>query len=196
MFPYQDPNESVDVRVEDLLSRMTLEEKFAQMRLFCISSKQAAQVPFDLNILKEKEKCMGSMYNPHSRPTESIRAIQDWYRNNTRLGIPIAIHGEGLHGNKHLNATVFPQCIGLGSTFNRELIGKIADQIGRETRANGITMVYAPNVDLSRLIRGHKHRSIDFQIQNHTMTVIAALPNPIDQTLIQSVYRNGILTFP
>jgi len=150
MYPYQDPSKPIAERVEDLLSRMTLEEKFAQMRLFCISSKQAAQVPFDLNILKEKEKCMGSMYNPHSMPTESIRAIQDWYRNNTRLGIPIAIHGEGLHGNKHLNATVFPQCIGLGSTFNRELMGKIADQIGKETRANGITMVYAPNVDLSR----------------------------------------------
>lgn len=150
MFPYQDPSKSVAERVEDLLSRMTLEEKFAQMRLLYIRRERAQEIPFDLSFLEQNRKCMGSIYNPESLPHESIRAIQDWYIKNTRLGIPVAIHGEGLHGNKNKNATVFPQSIGLGSTFNAKLMGKIADVIGTEARANGITMVYAPNVDLSR----------------------------------------------
>ena len=150
MFPYQDPSKSILERVEDLLSRMTLEEKFAQMRLLYITPQQARQVPFDLSLLENNPHCMGSTYNSESIPHESIRAIQDWVRTNTRLGIPMAVHGEALHGNMHKDATVFPQSIGLGSTFNTDLMYRIAEVIGTETRANGISMVYAPNVDLSR----------------------------------------------
>lgn len=150
MFPYQDPSKSIPERVEDLLSRMTLEEKFAQMRLLYITPQQAHQVPFDLSLLENNPHCMGSTYNSESIPHESIRAIQDWVRTNTRLGIPMAVHGEALHGNMHKEATVFPQSIGLGSTFNTDLMRRIAEVIGVETRANGISLVYAPNVDLSR----------------------------------------------
>lgn len=148
--PYQDPHISVDLRVEDLLSRMTLEEKFAQMRLLYLPEDKATQIPFDVGNLEENRNCAGSIYNPNSMSPETIRTIQDWFRENTRLGIPIAVHGEGLHGNMSLNATVFPQAIGLGATFNPELMSKIADVIGKEARANGITMVYAPNLDISQ----------------------------------------------
>lgn len=148
--PYQDPKKSVDERVEDLLSRMTLEEKFGQMRLMYVPPEKAAEVPFDLSILEYDGQYCGSLYNPFSMSEETIRTIQDWYLKNTRLGIPIAIHGEALHGNMNMNATVFPQAIGLGATFNPELMSEIAEVIGKETRANGISMVYAPNLDISR----------------------------------------------
>lgn len=149
-YPYQDASLSVEQRIEDLLSRMTLEEKFSQMRLFYPTAEQTKQVPFDLSILEDNRHRLGAIFNTSSMSEQTIRDIQDWAKNNTRLGIPIAIHGESLHGVMHSNATCFPQSLGLGATFNPELIEKIATQIGKEARANGITMTYAPNLDLSR----------------------------------------------
>lgn len=149
-YPYQDPTQSVDVRVADLLSRMTLEEKFTQMRLWRPNNTQSQTVPFDLSLLEKNSHRLGAIYNASSMPPESIRAIQDWCINNTRLGIPVAFHGESLHGVMHENATAFPQGIGLGATFNPSLMQDIATQIGKEARAIGLTMTYAPNVDLSR----------------------------------------------
>ena len=150
MYPYQNPSLSVEQRVEDLISRMTLEEKFAQMRLLRPNEEKCKTVPFDLTYLEENKDRCGGLYNPHSIPPESVNAIQDWYKNNTRLGIPIAIHGESLHGVMNANATAFPQAVGLGATFHRELMTQIVTQIGKEARANGITLTYAPNIDLSR----------------------------------------------
>lgn len=149
-YPYQDPSLSVEERIADLLPRMTLEEKFAQMRLIRPKPENAQAVPFDLGILERNRHRIGALYNASSMPEQTIRDIQDWCVNNTRLGIPIAIHGESLHGVMHSNATCFPQSVGLGATFNPELMERIATQIGKEARANGITMTYAPNVDLSR----------------------------------------------
>lgn len=148
--PYQDPSLSVQERVEDLLSRMTLEEKFTQMRLIKIEKKHANQVPFDITFLEENRHRLGAIYNSTSTPVESIRAIQEWIMRNTRLGIPAIIHGETLHGFMHENATVFPQSIGLGATFNRELMRRVVTQIGKEAKAGGAHLTYAPNVDLSR----------------------------------------------
>lgn len=149
-YPYQDPSLDVESRVADLLSRMTVEEKFTQMRLWRPNPTQCQTVPFDLSLLEKNSHRLGAIYNASSMPPESVRAIQDWCMNNTRLGIPVAFHGESLHGVMNSNATAFPQSIGLGATFNRELMGKIATQIGKEARAIGLSMTYAPNVDLSR----------------------------------------------
>lgn len=149
-YPYQDPTLSVDKRVEDLLSRMTLQEKLAQMQLQFITEEQAAKVPFDMRILEYNEQYCGSLYNTYSLTPETIRAIQDHYLHNTRLGIPVAVHGEALHGNKNVNATVFPQAIGMGATFNPKLMSQIAEVAGKEARANGTTMVYAPNLDVTQ----------------------------------------------
>lgn len=149
-YPYQNPSLSVEERVRDLLQRMTLEEKFSQMRLYRPKSDEAKTVPFDLKLIEKNLHRIGAIYNTSSMPLENIKAIQDWLRDNTRLGIPVAIHGESLHGNMNANATTFPQAVGLGSTFHRELMTEIVTQIGKEVRANGITLTYAPNVDLSR----------------------------------------------
>ncbi len=150
MYLYENPYLSIRQRVEDLLGRMTLEEKFSQMRLLRLTQEQACKVPFDTGILEQNRDRLGAIYNTCSMPAENIRAIQDWCKSNTRLGIPVAVHGESIHGVMHENATCFPQALALGATFDPELIGAVAAQIGREARANGITLTYAPNVDLSR----------------------------------------------
>ena len=144
-YPYQDPSLDIEDRIKDLISRMTLEEKFAQMRLMPTLTDT-----FDPSVLEENLHRCGAMYSTNSISAETINKIQDWYRNNTRLGIPIAVHGESLHGVMHNNATTFPQAAGLGATFNRNLMTRIVTQIGKEARANGVSMTYAPNIDLSR----------------------------------------------
>ena len=119
---------------------MTLEEKFSQMRLYRPKDSEAKTVPFDLKLIEQNLHRIGAIYNTASMPIENVKAIQDWLRDNTRLGIPVAIHGESLHGSMNANATTFPQAIGLGATFNPDLMTKIVTQIGKEVRANGITL--------------------------------------------------------
>lgn len=149
-YPYQNPDLSVEARVEDLLSRMTLKEKLAQMRLQFIFEKDINDPEAMLDALLYDEHPCGACYNTHSIPAETINAVQKHYLENTRLGIPLAIHGEALHGCKHDAATVFPQAIGLGATFNPELMEKIAEISGKECRSHGITMVYDPNLDVAQ----------------------------------------------
>ena len=147
-YPYQNPALPTDTRVADLLSRMTLEEKFCQMRLLRLPDSFAKTG--DMTLLEENKHRLGAVYNCVSASPATLRTLQDWIMQNTRLGIPAAIHGESLHGFMHTNATVFPQSVGLGATFHKELMTQVATQIGKEARAHGAHMTYAPNVDLSR----------------------------------------------
>ena len=149
-YPYQNPQLPVEERVEDLLSRMSLEEKFVQMRLFRPKDEQIKAVPFDVTILEKNAHRLGVIYNGGRIPAENIRIIQDWIMSHSRWGIPASIHGESLHGLMADNGTCFPQSVGLGATFNPALMTEIVTQIGKEARANGVNMTYAPNVDLSR----------------------------------------------
>lgn len=149
-YPYQNSSLCVEERLQDLLSRMTLEEKFAQLRLLFPSAKMAKQEPFDVTYLEENKHRCGAIYNPYSMRVETVNAIRKWYLENTRLRIPVAIHSESLHGASHETDTVFPQSIGMGATFNRELMRAVATQIGKEVKAGGNDLVYAPNLDLSR----------------------------------------------
>ena len=149
-YPYQNPQLPVEERVEDLLGRMSLEEKFTQMRLFRPKEDQVKQIPFDQALLEKNSHRLGTVYNGSRIPAENIRIIQDFVISHSRWGIPAAVHGESLHGAMADNGTCFPQCVGLGATFNTELLNEIVTQIGKECRANGVTMTYAPNVDLSR----------------------------------------------
>jgi len=150
MYPYQDSTLSTDERIADLVPRMSLEEKFAQLRLVRFPSAKAKEVPFDLSILEGNEHRCGALYNYYTMSAETLNRIQDWFMAHNRWGIPLAIHGESIHGVVADNTTVFPQAIGLGATFNRELMTEIVTQIGKEARANGFHMTYAPDLDLSR----------------------------------------------
>lgn len=150
VYPYKNPVLSVTQRVEDLLKRMSLEEKLVQMRLYRPDGAALKQIPFDTSDLEANAHRMGNIYSGSRIPAENLRIIQDYIMSHNRWGIPAAVHSESLHGLMADNGTSFPQCIGLGATFNPELVEEIATQIGKEAHANGVTMTYAPNVDLSR----------------------------------------------
>ena len=149
-YPYQDPSLSVQERVDDLLSRMSLEEKFTQLRLYRPKDTDFEKIPFDVALLEKNAHRLGTIYYGGRIPAESLRLIQDWTIAHSRWGIPVAVHGESLHGVMADNGTSFPQSVGLGATFNKDLLTEIVTQIGKEAHANGVTMTYAPNVDLSR----------------------------------------------
>ena len=142
---YKDPQASVEDRVADLISRMTLEEKVNQMLL----GNGYEELNQWIDEGKFPEYGPSSVY-VQSAPVKELNRIQKYIMEHTRLGIPMLVAGESIHGLMCPGATMFPQAIGLGSTFNKELMRDIADTIGRESAAVGIRHTYAPNIDLSR----------------------------------------------
>ena len=152
---YLNPNLPVPARVKDLIRRMTLEEKIMQLR---------AILPD--NILKngklsfqKAKKTIGKGIGQISivlrpfDPKEGAKlanGIQKFAIEHTRLGIPIIIHDECLHGCMARGSTSYPQSIGLASTWNAGLVERIAVAIGRETRLRGIHQALSPTINIAR----------------------------------------------
>ncbi len=156
---YLDPTLPIEVRVEDLLRRMTLEEKVAQMLSMWQTKRLIVdeQNRFDPSRAPEWFKLgIGRI----ERPSEYFRsareaaaftnAIQRWVKENTRLGIPVIFHEEALHGLRAAEATSYPQAIALASTWNPALVEQVYARIAREVRARGVHQVLAPVVDVGR----------------------------------------------
>ncbi len=147
--PYYNPNLPIDARVEDLLGRMTLREKVGQM--------QCEIKPFE-TIDSLVRIGIGNLaitvHNFGSREAaEKSNLIQKMAVEETRLGIPILIHDEALHGLSGKEATSFPQAIGLAATWNPDLMSQIARVIAVQTRARGIRQVLSPVVNIARDVR-------------------------------------------
>ncbi|PQV50206.1 beta-glucosidase [Jejuia pallidilutea] len=162
--PYKNPKLPVEERVQDLLSRMTLEEKFWQMFM----------IPGDLSIGKDKlkhgifgfqisskgkndnaaEQIMdyGSTGSAQDMANE-INALQKYFLEETRLGIPIIPFNEALHGLARDGATVYPQAIGLAATWDTNLVGDVAAAITKETKTRGIRQILSPVLNIARDVR-------------------------------------------
>ncbi len=163
--PYQNPSLPVDSRVADLIARMTLDEKIAQLqtRWWEMTPLLDAQGKF---LPEEAAKIMplgiGELarpgqhknhYTPNKTPrqtAEYTNAIQRWLKENTRLGIPAIFHDEALHGLSGLYATSFPQAIALASTWQPPLMEQIYSQVAKEVRCRGSQRVLAPVLDVAR----------------------------------------------
>ena len=165
---YQNPDAPVTARVRDLLSRMTLEEKVAQLESFTNKpvvpgmNLETAIEGDHLNevVLKKifanglgtyafMDEFAGLSGDAHSG-AEHRNLLQEWVLKNTRLGIPILFHGEALHGAMVKGATSFPEAVGLGSTWDPTLLEQMFSAVAVEERALGNTLVLAPVFDLSR----------------------------------------------
>jgi beta-glucosidase len=161
---YRDPRLPVDRRVADLLSRMTLEEKVAQ--LTCLwGGRPEAGPPGDFKTdrgefspAKAAEVMkygIGQIARQREQkdPREGAKfanAVQKWLLENTRLGIPAILHDEILHGHMAKGSTSFPQPIALATTWDPEFISKVFTAGALETRARGSHQVLGPNLDLAR----------------------------------------------
>jgi beta-glucosidase len=162
--PYKNPKLPVEERVQDLLGRMTLEEKFWQMFM----------IPGDLSIGKDKLKhgIFGFQISSKGKKdnaaeqimdygstgsaqdmAEEINALQKYFLEETRLGIPIIPFNEALHGLARDGATTFPQAIGLAATWDTGLVSHVASAIAKETKTRGIRQILSPVLNIARDVR-------------------------------------------
>ena len=146
---YMQRTAPVEARVADLLSRMTLEEKIAQLR--CTTKK----VVWGNNLTADGLGGVGPIFRRFTATAaaESINTVQRMAVDRTRLGIPILFHDEALHGLIGTKVTSFPQAIGLAATWDPALMGRVATVIAKETRARGIRQVLSPVVNIARDVR-------------------------------------------
>src|SRR5208283_5341205 len=161
---YRNPALSVKRRVKDLLSRMTLKEKVAQM--LCIWKQKPNTMvdekgQFDLQKAKTHFKDrlgLGQVGRPSDagggrnarEMAELTNAIQKFFLENSRLGIPVIFHEECLHGHAAVDGTSFPQPIALGATFNPELVEQLFTMTALEARSRGAHHALTPVVDVAR----------------------------------------------
>ena len=125
-------------KAKEILLQMTLDDKILQMSIY--GNLNTAYAEF---LEKgEIELRAGTFHNPTDE--RNLNDLQNYILNNTKLKIPLMPATETLHGVQDKDATVFPQCAGLGGSFDREAIYEMADIIGNEARAKGIRQVYAP----------------------------------------------------
>lgn len=166
---FEDPAEPIEKRVENLLSQMTLDEITCQTATLYgygrvlkdempvanwkneVWKDGIANIDEELNNLKSNtDKAYTKYAYPFSRHAEAINTVQKWFVEQTRLGIPVDFTNEGIHGLCHEKATPLPAPIGIGSTWDKNLVYQAGKTVGKEAKALGYTNVYAPILDPAR----------------------------------------------
>jgi beta-glucosidase len=154
---YKDKNQPIPQRVEDLLSKMTLDEKLAQISSELPNSLLAGE-NLDLDKLKLNysnglgritQYSMLGLKSPQDIAKIS-NEIQHFFVEQTRLGIPVLLQAESLSGYPGADGTMFPSMINAASTFNTELVEEMSDIISKESKAVGIRQALSPLFDIAR----------------------------------------------
>ena len=162
---YKNKNLSPEVRAKDLLGRMNLDEKVMQTQCLWIQKSRILSDNGDFDetkatsVLKNglgelarlNENAGPNSYGHHPKQAaELYNKIQHFFIEKTRLGIPVMVHEESLHGQQTQDATNFPIPIGLASTWDENLMTEIYTNVAKEVRARGGQHVLAPVVDVTR----------------------------------------------
>ena len=162
---YEEPSQPIDRRVDDLLSQMTLDEKTCQMATLYGSGRVLKDsLPTDgwrdeiwrdgIGNIDEQANGLGkfgsSISYPYAASIDNRHAIQRWFVEQTRLGIPVDYTNEGIRGLCHDRATMFPAQCGQGATWDRQLISEIARVTAEEANALGYTNIYSPILDIAQ----------------------------------------------
>ncbi|MBM4152130.1 MAG: beta-glucosidase [Kiritimatiellaceae bacterium] len=160
---YEDSQRPVDERINDLLAQMTLEEKTCQMGTIYgfnrvlkdprptaewknrVWKDGAANIDEHANGVKNKDELIDFV-----RHGELINEVQRWFIEETRLGIPVDFSNEGIRGICHPNACNFPSQLGVGATWDLDLVRRIGEITGREAKALGYSNIYSPILDTVR----------------------------------------------
>jgi beta-glucosidase len=159
---YKDTTLTPEERAKDLISRMTLEEKVAQMHCIWIQKRRLLlDSTGNFDITKARKNFPNGL-GQVGRPSDSnggldayanaklTNDIQKYFVEETRLGIPVFYHEEALHGHAAKDATSYPQPIALAGTFNPDLVQQIFTVVAKEARLRGTHQVLAPVVDVAR----------------------------------------------
>ena len=167
---YKDPSLSIDIRLSDLLSRMTLEEKVGQLlcplgwEMYEIHGSEVHPSEKFKQLIKERnvgmlwatyradpwtKKTIANGLNPELA-AKAGNALQKYVMENTRLGIPMFLAEEAPHGHMAIGATVFPTGIGMAATWSPELVKEVGQVIAKEIRSQGGHISYGPVLDLTR----------------------------------------------
>ena len=167
---YKDPSLSIDIRLSDLLSRMTLEEKVGQLlcplgwEMYEIHGSEVHPSGKFKQLIKERnvgmlwatyradpwtKKTLANGLNPEMA-AKAGNALQKYVMENTRLGIPMFLAEEAPHGHMAIGATVFPTGIGMAATWSPELVKEVGQVIAKEIRSQGGHISYGPVLDLTR----------------------------------------------
>ena len=167
---YKDPSLSIDIRLSDLLSRMTLEEKVGQLlcplgwEMYEIHGNEVCPSGKFKQLIKERnvgmlwatyradpwtKKTLANGLNPEMA-AKAGNALQKYVMENTRLGIPMFLAEEAPHGHMAIGATVFPTGIGMAATWSPELVKEGGQVIAKEIRSQGGHISYGPVLDLTR----------------------------------------------
>ena len=167
---YKDPSFSIDVRLSDLLSRMTLEEKVGQLlcplgwEMYEIHGNEVCPSGKFKQLIKERnvgmlwatyradpwtKKTLANGLNPEMA-AKAGNALQKYVMENPRLGIPMFLAEEAPHGHMAIGATVFPTGIGMAATWSPELVKEVGQVIAKEIRSQGGHISYGPVLDLTR----------------------------------------------
>ena len=170
VLPYQNPKLSVEQRVNDLVSRMTLQEKVGQLRCtlawnyYTIKGKNVEPSElFKKDIAEGQIGMLWGTYRADPWTQKSLEngltpelaakagnALQKYVMEHTRLGIPLFLAEEAPHGHMAIGTTVFPTGFGMAATWNPALIEKTGEVIGQEIRLQGGHISYGPVLDLAR----------------------------------------------
>jgi len=154
--PYKNADLSVQERVDDLLSRMTLDEKINQMSMLSLrklkttSQGNVTEGSLEKLFNGQSTGCLESPFIGVEEIAKYSEAADKYLRENTRLGIPAIQIAECLHGQLAFGATIFPQAIAQGSTWNTALIKKMGETIAKEATASGVDQALSPLFDLAR----------------------------------------------
>ena len=168
---YEDATQPVEKRLDDLISQMTVDEKTAQMATLYGYKRVLKDYLPTVNWKNEHwkdgvgnidEHLTGFFYYnetdlpgvayiwPASKHCWALNEVQRFFIEDTRLGVPAEFTDEGIRGVEHYKATDFPTQLGLGQTWDRELIRKVGEITGQEGYALGYANVYAPIMDVMR----------------------------------------------
>ena len=179
---YEDPSAPIDARIEDLLGQMNLEEKTCQMVTLYgyrrvlqddlptpewksrIWKDGMGAIDEHLNSYVNSRTVLHPEENPNVWPAsahaKALNTVQRFFIEETRLGIPVDFTDEGIRGVEAYKATNFPTQLGLGHTWDRELIREVGRITGQEARLLGYTNVYAPILDVGRDQRWGRYEEV------------------------------------
>jgi len=165
---FEDVKQPIEKRIFDLLSQMNLDEKTCQLATLYgygrvlkdemptpqwktkIWKDGIANIDEQLTSCTFRKQTYTKYSFPYSRHAEAINTTQKWFIEETRLGIPVDFTNEGIHGLASEKATALPAPIAIGSTWDKNILLKAGQVVGREAKALGYTNVYVPILDLAR----------------------------------------------